>query len=78
MAATLVLALYIQSDLAQALYSRPNALWPLLPLFLVWILRVWFLAFRGELNEDPIAFAIRDKMSYLCLIAGAVVMFVAT
>ncbi len=78
MAATLVLALYIQSDLAQMLYRRPDALWALLPLFLVWILRVWFLAFRGELNEDPIAFAIGDKMSYACLVAVGVVMVLAT
>lgn len=78
MAATLVLALYIQSDVAQLLYTRPYALWGLMPLFLVWILRVWFLAFRGELNEDPIAFAISDKMSYLILGAAGVVMLVAT
>ncbi len=78
MAATLVLALYIQSDVAQDLYSRPDALWALLPLFLIWILRVWFLAFRGELNEDPIAFAITDKMSYVILVTAGVVMAVAT
>ena len=77
MAATLVLALYIQSDVAQELYDRPEALWALLPLFLVWILRVWFLAYRGELNEDPIAFAISDKGSYLCLLAVALVMLLA-
>jgi len=27
--------------------------------------RIWLLASRGELNEDPVAFAVKDKVSYL-------------
>jgi hypothetical protein len=30
-----------------------------------WITRVWLLASRGDLHEDPVIFAIRDKMSLL-------------
>lgn len=80
MAATVVLALYIQSDdvVSRDLYAHRPVLWLILPLFLYWILRVWLIAFRGDLDEDPIAFAIRDRMSYVCLVAAAVVMVVAT
>jgi hypothetical protein len=37
----------------------------MVPLVLYWITRVWLLAARGDLHEDPVIFAIRDKMSLL-------------
>ncbi|MEE9405621.1 MAG: UbiA family prenyltransferase [Algisphaera sp.] len=78
LAATLVLALYIQSDMSATLYHRPHMLWLMLPLVLFWILRVWLLAFRRELDEDPITFAIHDRMSYVCLVAAVGVMLLAS
>jgi 4-hydroxybenzoate polyprenyltransferase/phosphoserine phosphatase len=61
----LVLVLYINSPKIIQLYSIPYLLYLIIPLFLYWILRVWFLAHRGELNEDPILFAVTDKTSYI-------------
>jgi 4-hydroxybenzoate polyprenyltransferase len=61
----LVLVLYINSPKIIQLYSIPALLYLIIPLFLYWILRVWFLAHRGELNEDPILFAVTDKTSYI-------------
>jgi hypothetical protein len=49
-------------------------LWLIVPLLLYWLNRVWLLASRGELNEDPVIFAIRDWVS-LCV--GAAVLLVA-
>ncbi len=35
--------------------------------------RMWLLMHRGEVNEDPLLFATRDRASYLLLLfAGAV------
>jgi hypothetical protein len=34
------------------------------PLLLYWISRVWLLAHRGQVHEDPVAFALRDRVSY--------------
>jgi len=59
----LVLCLYINGDTAVRQYSRPWALWFLAPLLLYWVSRVWFLAKRGELPGDPVAFAVRDRVS---------------
>lgn len=59
----LVLALYIQESATAALYSRPAVIWLACPLLLYWISRVWMLAHRGRLNEDPLLFAIRDRVS---------------
>ena len=61
----LVLALYINSVEVQQLYPNRSLLWLLCPVLLYWVSRVWLLTHRGELHEDPIVFAIRDKVSYV-------------
>ena len=61
----LVLCLYINSDVVGRLYQTVEFLWLLCPILLYWIGRVWFLAKRGELPGDPVAFAVRDAVSYL-------------
>lgn len=72
--AGLVLALYVDSPDVQRLYQQPHVLWAVCPIFAYWILRVWLIANRGGMNEDPIVFAFRDRMSYL---AGAGILVVA-
>ena len=62
--AVLVLALYIVQDGGYAAYSRPEVLWLLCPLLLYWIGRLWIFAHRGVLHEDPLVFALRDRMSW--------------
>ena len=52
--AVLVLALYINSDQVMVLYQRPLLLWLICPLLLFWISRMWLLAYRGEVDDDPI------------------------
>nr|WP_315429379.1 UbiA family prenyltransferase [uncultured Albidiferax sp.] len=59
----LVLALYINDTLAQALYKHPQWLWAACPLLLFWLSRVWIIAHRGEMHDDPIVFALRDHTS---------------
>lgn len=63
--AVLVTVLYINDLQADALYSHPVWLWPVAVLVLYWISRIWLLAHRGELHEDPVLFAIHDRASYL-------------
>ena len=63
-ASVVVLTLYIQSPKVMALYARPEFLWLVCPLLLYWLGRVTLLANRGAVN-DPLAFAMRDRMSWL-------------
>lgn len=63
--AVMVLALYINDARTTQLYSRPEVIWLACPLMLTWISRVWMLAHRGVMNEDPIIFAVRDHVSVL-------------
>jgi 4-hydroxybenzoate polyprenyltransferase len=62
-AAVVVFAIYISSSDVAVLYRRPGVLWLVMPLLILWLCRVWLLASRGELNEDPVAFAITDPVS---------------
>lgn len=61
----MVLALYINDPSATILYRYPNLIWLTCPLLLLWISRVWMLAHRGQMHDDPIIFAIYDKLSLI-------------
>lgn len=73
----LVLALYVDSDASRALYREPIALWLLCPLLLYWISRVWLITHRGAMHDDPILFAVRDRVSLAVAVAGAAVLSIA-
>lgn len=77
LAAVLVLALYIQSGQTLAMYAHPARLWVACPLLLYWVLRAWFLANRGEIDEDPLAWTVRDRSSWLVALAMAIAFFTA-
>jgi 4-hydroxybenzoate polyprenyltransferase len=63
-----VMALYINSMDALLLYHRTKPLWLVCPLLLYWISRIWMLTARGEMPDDPVVFALRDRIS-LCVLA---------
>jgi 4-hydroxybenzoate polyprenyltransferase len=67
----LVMALYVSSADVTKLYSHPQALWLVCPVLLYWVSRVWLLAHRGQMDEDPIVFALRDRVSY---VVGALIL----
>lgn len=75
--AVLVMALYLTSDEVTALYSRPALLWLICPVILYWVSRMWLLANRGVLQEDPIVFAIKDKISYVAGFAAILFLLLA-
>lgn len=63
--AVLVVCLYIHDGTTAAAYRHPERLWWICPALLYWITRVWFLAQRGELHDDPVLFALKDRRSLL-------------
>lgn len=70
--AVMVFALYINSPETHANYAQPLWLWLVPPLLLYWISRIWMKAHRGEVDDDPVVFAVRDWQSLLLLILSAV------
>lgn len=77
-AAVLVLALYINSPAMQRLYGNAWSLWVFSAIVLFWFSRLWFLAGRGMVDEDPVTFALKDKASAMCLMLGAVVLWLSS
>ena len=75
--AVLVLALYVDSSAVTKLYGRPEVIWFLCPLVLYLISRIWLLARRHELHDDPIVFAIKDRRSQITLALGAILLWAA-
>jgi 4-hydroxybenzoate polyprenyltransferase len=59
----LVMALYINSPAVAALYHNPQLIWPLCALLLYWMSRIWMKTHRGRMHDDPVIFALRDRVS---------------
>ena len=72
----LVLALYLNSSSTQTLYTFPEALWAICFILIYWITRIAVITNRGGMNDDPIVFAFKDKLSKICLVLIFVVVFI--
>jgi len=68
---------YINSPLITEYYSNPILIWLLFPLMSYWLGRLWILANRGEVNEDPLMFAIKDKVSLLVAAISGLILVLA-
>lgn len=72
LAAILILFLYVVNDAYPVgAYRDPGWLWLIGFFIFLWTARIWLLSHRGELDDDPVAFAIRDPLSWLL---GAIVL----
>ena len=69
-ASILIVVIYLTNEaFPSGLYHHPHRLWVVPVLLHLWLARVWLLAHRGEMNEDPVAFALRDRYSLLLGVA---------
>lgn len=74
--AALVLCLYINlSPDVPVHYAEPAVLYLACPLVLYWISRTWFLAHRRYMNDDPVVFALTDRVS---LVSGVLLLALLT
>lgn len=64
-ASALVYCLYVTGEDAARLYAHRDLLWAGLPLVLYWQARVWLITNRGGMHDDPVVFALKDRVSYL-------------
>lgn len=75
--AVLVLALYINSQDSLELYRRPQVLWLVCPALLYWISRAWMKAHRGTMQDDPVVFAVTDRVSQAVILVSGVLILAA-
>ena len=76
--AVLVFALYVAGPDVRDLYARPDLLWLATPPLLYWTLRVWVIAHRGGMDDDPVRFAVTDPASYVVVALVGGVLAAAT
>lgn len=73
----LILALYLSTSTAEALYMHPYLLLLLFPILIYWLCRIWLLAVEGKVQCDPVQFVVTDYTSYVCGFLIFAVMLVA-
>ena len=64
----LVMTLYVNSPAVVELYARPEALWGVCAVLLYWITRTVMVAHRGNMHDDPVVYAAKDRISQMCLL----------
>ena len=63
----LTLAQYLNTEAMTVHYSAAFLLWLIVPVMMYWIYRAWTWASRGKIGDDPVLFAVKDRMSRLCV-----------
>lgn len=74
----LIFLLYLQSPEVTALYPFSQRLWLLTPFLLYWQGRLWLLAGRDEVHDDPVIFALKDRKSWVCFVGILVVLLASS
>jgi len=64
--AAMVFSLYVEIGSHRGAYREPVILWLAVPVLLYWISRIWVLTGRGQMVDDPVKFALRDRVSLAC------------
>ncbi len=70
----LVICLYIESQQALTFYNESNLFWFIPVILLYWILETLFKVERGQMDDDPVKYALKSKTSYISLF-GLIVIF---
>jgi len=65
MSAIVIFMIYLIDDqYPRAIYRRPELLWAIMPVLLIWTLRLWHRAVHGRMSEDPVVYALKDRVSW--------------
>ena len=76
-AAVLVLAFFINSEEVKAQYSHPEVIWLVCPLLLYWVNKLWLNSQRREILEDPVVWALTNRVSRAIFILCGVLVIAA-
>lgn len=67
----------INEQYPRSIYAHPGTLWAIMPVLLIWTLRLWHLAVHGRMSEDPVVFALKDRGSWALGVVVGVILLVA-
>lgn len=69
LSAVVVFGLFISAPDTQMRYATPHLLWLVAVGLIYWLARLWIKTSRGEMHDDPVIYAIKDKGSRLTVFA---------
>ncbi len=64
--AVVIMAFYVNSEAMVVLYHEPTALWGICFVLLYWITHMVMVTHRGEMHDDPVVYAVTDRLSQIC------------
>ena len=76
--AVVVFGLFISAAETQTRYASPQLLWLVALSLIYWLSRLWIKSARGEMEDDPIVYAARDRASRLVAVVIVVSSLVAS
>lgn len=76
--AVMVFALYVNGEMSRKMYADQSLLWMECPLLLYCLLRLWFLGNRGLIKDDPLVFALTNRVTVACAGIGVLLMVIAS
>jgi 4-hydroxybenzoate polyprenyltransferase len=76
-ASVMAFCLYVSHQVEGAQFVEPWMLWLIVPLLLLWIARVWLLTNRGDMQDDPVTFALSDRISIVIGISVVLIVLAA-
>lgn len=77
LAAVVVFGLFINAPETQARYETPQLLWLIEVVLIYWVGRLWIKTSRGEMHDDPVVYAMRDRSSLFIFLVIFTIMMVA-
>jgi 4-hydroxybenzoate polyprenyltransferase/phosphoserine phosphatase len=77
LSAVVVFGLFISAPETQARYASPQLLWLVAVGLIYWLGRLWVKTSRGEMDDDPVVYAIKDRGSRVTVIFMFAVMMIA-
>lgn len=75
--AVLTLSMYLNSDFVISSYMSPQVLWLICPLLMFWIYRAWMWAKREKIDDDPVVFALKDRISLVTVMLTGMLVIVS-
>jgi 4-hydroxybenzoate polyprenyltransferase len=77
LSAIVVFGLFINAPVTQRHYATPQLLWLTAIALIYWLVRLWVKTSRGEMHDDPLIYAIRDRGSRLTISAAVAIPLIA-
>lgn len=77
LSSVVVFGLFISAPETQSRYATPQLLWLVAFGLIYWLARLWIKTSRGEMHDDPVIYAIKDRGSRTVVFGMVIVMLVA-